>query len=194
METNEVTPVGADKPQRADTRYVAATHQDLAEMVTSGRFRRDLLERLAGNVVRVPPLRERAEDIPEIGMAFVRQHGDAIAEVVDLDRIEEWLSGPLARGHAWRGNVRELQNALRNLMLGLDAALDVGTLPASVAESALGVPRGVVRGTATLREVRDWYVARVMEANAGNVSRAARALGVDRTTLARRSERQSRTG
>jgi len=194
METNQVTPVGADKPHGADARYVAATHQDLGEMVAQGRFRRDLLERLAGNVIHVPPLRERADDIAEIGMGFVTGHGEKIAEVVDLGRIEAWLSGPVARGHSWPGNVRELQNALRNLMLGLDARLDEGSPPSSVSAEELGIPAGVRQGTATLRAVRDWYVRRVMVANAGNVSRAARALGVDRTTLSRRPGRPRPVG
>jgi len=183
METNEVTPVGSDVPHDADVRYVAATHQNLREMVEAGRFRRDLLERLAGNVIPVPPLRERVEDIPEIGLSFVRRHGEATAEVIDLGRIEAWLSGPEARTHAWPGNVRELENALRNLMLGLDVSLQTAGKPQPVLPEA---PGRIGRGAATLKEVTDWYVRRVLDATGGNVSRAARVLGVDRTTLMRR--------
>jgi DNA-binding NtrC family response regulator len=189
METNEVTPVGSDVPHDADVRYVAATHQDLRAMVDAGRFRRDLLERLAGNVIRVPPLRERVDDIPEIGLAFVKRHGEAIAEVLDLGRIEAWLSGPDARAHSWPGNVRELENTLRNLMLGLEVALPEPHEPEPAAPAA---PGRIGRGAATLKEVTDWYVRRVLEATGGNVSRAARVLGVDRTTLMRRRSARTR--
>lgn len=71
METNEVFPLGSDSPETIDVRYIAATHKDLEAMVECKEFRRDLFQRMAGNVIRMPPLRDRPEDMIEIGTAFV---------------------------------------------------------------------------------------------------------------------------
>ena len=73
IETDTVHPVGSDEGQAVDLRYVAATHKDLSGMVEEGTFRPDFFERLAGNVIVVPPLRERPDDVVEIGQAFSRR-------------------------------------------------------------------------------------------------------------------------
>ena len=197
IETNEVIPVGSDVVHRAEVRYVAATHKDLGAMVESRSFRQDLFERLAGNVVRLPPLRERPEDIPAIGEHFVRGYiGAGLTRDDDVDRLQSWLHAPTTRSYAWPGNVRELQNALRNLMLGLEPGLRgrrSATGPASSSETR--IPDRVQRGVASLAEVRGWYVGEVMGRSEGNMSVAARVLGVDRTTVRRyvrgRSDLQS---
>jgi len=120
METNEVFPLGSDISEIVDVRYIAATHKDLETRVDRNEFRRDLFQRMAGNVIRMPPLRDRPEDMIEIGTAFIARYlGDA--SVDHSRRIEAWLHSDGAVGYSWPGNVRELQNALRNMMLGLDA-------------------------------------------------------------------------
>ncbi len=183
IETNEVHPLGSDATHRAEVRYVAATHMDLEAMVEAGRFRRDLFERLAGNVIRVPPLRERGGDVVRIGEAFVERYlGTGLSADDDVDRLKRWLRAEATGAYGWPGNVRELQNAIRNLMLGLPPGLR-GARPSGGA--GVGAPSEIRDGTATLATVRDWYVGHVAGLHDGNMSVTARVLGVDRTTVRR---------
>jgi DNA-binding NtrC family response regulator len=187
MENDLVAPIGSDVEHEANVRYVAATHKPLDVLAEQGSFRRDLYERMAGHVIRLPPLRERPEDVVDIGMAFVeRELGSET--LVDRSTIERWLAGPEAQRHDWFGNVRELENALRDLMLGLDPSIT----PAKPAvREAPTVPERVRKLRASLAETSDWYIARVLEETGGNHSRAARLLGIDRTTLRRRLSRRT---
>jgi DNA-binding NtrC family response regulator len=182
MENDLVAPIGSDVEHEANVRYVAATHKPLDALAAEGSFRRDLYERLAGHIIRIPPLRERPEDILDIGMAIV-EHDLGDDTLVDRRAIERWLTGPVARRHPWLGNVRELQNTLRDLMLGLDTGIAVPSPPSGA--TLAGVPDRIQSSRATLSEVRDWYTARVLAESGGNLARAARILGVDRTTLRR---------
>lgn len=177
METNVVTPVGADAGTEVDVRYVAATHRDLYALVEADRFRRDLLERLAGVVIRIPPLRDRPEDIVDIGRAFVAPFFDG--EVPD--EVETWLARAEARVHTWSGNVRELHNALRNLILGLPT--EHGDIAPEAGDK---LPPRIRDRQATLREVELWYLREVLQRCDGNQAEAARLLGVHRSTVLRR--------
>jgi transcriptional regulator with PAS, ATPase and Fis domain len=182
METNEVYPLGSDSPETVDVRYIAATHKDLEQMVEAREFRRDLFQRLAGNVIRIPPLRERPDDMVEIGVGFVRDYlGEAAGS--QLEHIEAWLHSEPARAYAWPGNVRELQNALRNLMLGLDPGIG-GTGAAETVDVSL--PASVRDCEAPLESITDWYLQRVLEHCDGNFTLAAKVLEVDRSTVRRR--------
>ena len=186
METNEVTPLGSDRSVQADVRYVAATHKDLSEMVAAGRFREDLYHRLAGNVIRLPPLRERVEDIVAVGMAFVRRYVPADKHSVSFSAIERWLEASARGGYPWPGNVRELHNSLRDLMLGLPPRS--AGVPSHRASLHQGVPRDVATGSASLQRCADWYFDHVLACAGGNLSEAARILGVDRSALYRRGK------
>ena len=186
IETNDVYPVGADTPYTVNIRYIAATHKDLERLVERGDFRRDLFERLAGTILRVPPLRERPQDIVEIGRHFAAAYLPE-GESARRAAIESWLRSREARNHSWPGNVRELQNALRNLLLGLDPGLRRGEAEPARAAPRWGAPEPIRQFEATLRQVEDWYRAAVIARESGNLSRAARILGVDRSTLRRRS-------
>ncbi len=179
IETNEVYPLGSDTPHTVDVRYVAATHKELETLVEEGSFRRDLLERLAGNVIRTPALRERPEDIPAIAMAFVADYTTGSA----AEHVHAWLTTDEVRRYAWPGNVRELQNVLRNLLLGLPAR---PAAAAAAAEASATVPAIVIEGRASLRMATDWYLRHVLANVDGNYSRAARILGIDRSTVKRR--------
>jgi two-component system response regulator HydG len=184
IETDEVSPLGSDRTYPASCRYLAATHKDLEAMVEAGQFRRDLHQRLAGSVIRLPPLRERPEDIVTIGHAFVERHLPSGVLPRTRRRIEVWLGSEEARRHRWPGNVRELQNALRNLLLGLEPEAD-GQAPLAAAHAEL-LPGGLRDCTATMDQVVDWYVRRVHDHSGENLARAARILAVDRTTVRRR--------
>jgi DNA-binding NtrC family response regulator len=186
IEENEMYPVGADTPVEVNCRYLAATHKDLERMVERGEFRRDLFERLAGNVIRLPPLREHPGDVIEIGQDFVARcapHAPARA----VAAVERWLASPEPRSYAWPGNTRELQNVLRNLLLGLPPGLKKGA-PAAGEVPATGeaLPPVMRDCAATLEQVEHWYMRRVVGRKDGNLAAAARTLGVDRSTLKRR--------
>lgn len=189
METNEVSPLGADHGVSADCRYVAATHKDLEAMVEDGRFRRDLYQRLAGHVIRLPPLRERREDIPALGAAFVARY--VPHDLVEVwSGVESWLDDAASWSYDWPGNVRELQNALRSVMLGLSPDIRGGA-PVVPLDTRV-VPASFMDGTATMREVGDWYLSRVLEQTENNYAAASRVLEMDRATVRRRAAKLPR--
>ncbi len=185
IETDRVQPLGSDRVQKVDVRFVAATHHDLSVRVREGRFRSDLYQRLAGVTIHLPPLRERPEDVFAIGEAFLKRVLPSSGMEGELSRLCKWLGGPEARRYAWPGNVRELQNVLRNLLLGLPSGLD-GAVPSVGVPAGEGVPERIARGDAPLAEVESWYLTRALARAQGNMTLAARMLGVDRTTVARR--------
>jgi len=187
IELDEVAQLGSDVVTQVDVRFIAATHRDLLAMVAKDHFRRDLYERLAGCIIRMPALRDRPEDIPIIGMTLVRESLPSGMER-DVARIEAWLHSPDALRQHWPGNVRELHNVLRNLMLGLPAGAQPGAaVTAEKAPTATWGPREITEGTASLQTVDDWYMRRVLTACGGNHAQAARQLGIDRSTLKRKS-------
>lgn len=186
IETDQVQPIGSDRPYQVDVRFLAATHRDLAQRVREGSFRADLYQRLAGVVIRIPALRERPEDVAVIGERFVQQALSGVTQV-DPGPVLRWLHSAEARKHSWPGNVRELRNVLRNLLLGLPSGL--GSTPTFVAPSTLHVPERIGSGEASLSEVEGWYMHKTLERFDGNYAAAARVLGIDRTTLKRKLDR-----
>jgi DNA-binding NtrC family response regulator len=189
METNEVNPLGSDRTEPADVRYVAATHQPLLEMITKGSFRRDLYERLAGIVLHLPPLRERPDDITDIGLAFVDRTLGSALSADERGSIQRWLEGPAARAHRWPGNVRELHNALRSVMLGLEPDLGSAEPHEDDGRRLETLPGPIRLNRASLDEATRWYVERVFLQNDRNYSATARNLGIDRATVRRHLER-----
>ncbi len=191
IETNEVYPVGSDSSHKVDVRYIAATHKDLSTMTERREFRRDLFERLAGIVIGISPLRDRPEDIVEIGSAFVRRHLDERVHAERVAIIDKWLRSREARGYRWPGNVRELQNALRSMMLGLPPGLKTASSGASSDSRPDDIPNAVVECTATLEQVEEWYIHRVFAKTGSNYSQSARTLAIDRSTVKRRTSTPS---
>jgi two-component system nitrogen regulation response regulator GlnG len=125
LETGEIQPVGAQRPQKPDVRIVAATDADLRAKIADGSFKAPLLHRLAAYELWVPPLRDRRDDFGRLFTRFLR---DELSQIGEIDRIrsppptgELWLSAAvvarLARC-AWPGNVRQLRNAVRQLVIG----------------------------------------------------------------------------
>ena len=189
METNEIHPLGSDDPQQPNVRYIAATHKDLEAMVKRGEFRRDLYNRVAGITLRIPPLRDRPEDIEEIGNDFMKSYLGDGSRNVDTKAITKWLRSSEARSYQWPGNVRELQNALRNLLLGLPAGLKRRPTVASTG-SHPAMPPAIAGNQASLDSVEKWYVDRVLTNLDHNLTQASQVLGVDRSTLRRRLKKQ----
>jgi transcriptional regulator with PAS, ATPase and Fis domain len=186
LQHKEVRPVGASSTIPVDIRVISATHRNLAEMVSEGRFRSDLFYRL--NVVRIeiPPLRERAEDIPMLVHHFLAKYR---RERGPIEEIEAGALEALSEA-AWPGNVRELENAV-------EAALALAPGPRLRAADLPFVRRGSRTSQhalpANLPLDLDAYeraaVERAIAECGGDVSAAARALGIGRSTLYRKLDR-----
>jgi two-component system response regulator GlrR len=174
LERREIKPVGADAYQSINVRVVAATNRNLAAEVNERRFRSDLYYRVAVVQVRLPPLRERRDDIPGLANHLLGGMGAQSSEIVDDRFLAE-----LAR-HAWPGNVRELRNYLeRCLAMREQLPFDAGAAAASEDGPDLGLPLKIARERWT-RSFERRYVTQMLERHAGNVSAAAREAGVDR--------------
>jgi two-component system response regulator HydG len=191
LQDGEVRPVGSDAVRRVDVRIVAATNQDLAARIAEGRFRQDLLYRLDVVSIRVPPLRERREDLPELVdalLARARQRNPGA-------RARRVAPAALARLAAlpWPGNVRELENAIERLVL-LAPGEEIGVEDLAAFAPALAAgeaPFEVAKERPmTLRELEDAYVAWVVARCGGNKTRAAEVLGIDVSTIHRRLARE----
>jgi DNA-binding NtrC family response regulator len=188
LETGEVRPLGEDRPRSVAVRTIAATHRDLAAEVGAGRFREDLYYRLAVVVLRVPPLRERREDIAPIALACARACG---LEELPPEVIEN------LKTRSFPGNVRELRNvvqsyaALRVLPEGRPSAQPVG-LDAAV-KGAVSLERPYLEQRDALVEMfTRHYLAVLLERAGGNQTVAARLAGLDRTYLGRLLSRYQR--
>jgi len=147
LETGEIQPVGAQSAQRADVRVLAATDADLEQRAQEGTFREPLLHRLAGYSIRLPPLRERRDDIGRLLVHFLREELAATGELEILDRdsprllwMKPSLVARLAR-YDWPGNVRQLRNAVRQLAIGSRGQPQLQSSPGF--ESLLGGGRPV---------------------------------------------------
>ncbi|MDF2764664.1 MAG: ntrC, partial [Rhodospirillales bacterium] len=199
--------VGGRTPIRADVRIVAATHRDLRQLVRQGLFREDLFYRLNVVPIRLPALRERSEDVPELAAHFLAEAAAAglpakSFEAAALDRLKR---------HPWPGNVRELENLIRRLAaLYPQESIGPEVVEAELAEAApsqLTPSRGESLSEAVERHLRGYFAAhrdgvpaaglydRVLReierpllqlslaATRGNQIRAAELLGLNRNTL-----------
>jgi DNA-binding NtrC family response regulator len=183
IEQRELLRVGGVEPVPLDVRFVAATHRDLAREVDVGRFRADLLYRLNGMTIAVPPLRDRREEIVPLAELFASRAAREVgAEGV---RIDGAVRGALEL-HTWPGNVRELAHAMTHAVtLSRGGAIGLEHLPPAVAAAGLAQVRRIgLRG-----EIDDLERERILTALArcaGNQSRAAKLLGMPRRTFLNR--------
>jgi formate hydrogenlyase transcriptional activator len=126
LQEREFEAVGSTRTTRADVRVVAATNQDLKQMVRDREFREDLYYRLNVFPIYLPPLREREADIPELAEHFVQQFADSMGKTIEI--IPEKTMRALIR-HCWPGNIRELQNYIvRGIILSTDGIFEPGPL------------------------------------------------------------------
>ena len=192
IEAREIRRTGENKPRKVDVRLVAATNRRLEREVNHGRFREDLYFRLSVVTVRVPPLRERLDDLSMLIQAFLTQLGaDA-----RLSLFTPAVLADLAR-YDWPGNVRELRNYVeRTLVLEQAAPASQRGASESIVPPAPSTPGGVdlevAFTSAKERVVGDFearYLRALMEWAGGNVSRAARKAGMDRMYLHRLLQR-----
>jgi two-component system nitrogen regulation response regulator NtrX len=190
LETGEFERVGGSEPIRVDVRTLAATHRDLGAEVAAGRFREDLFFRLNVLPIHLPPLRERAEDVPALVAHFLARHRTRTA--LRPPHLTPAALDALAR-HAWPGNVRELANIVERLVI-LHAGSEVGAgeVRGLLAGSAIvAPPTAEVEGSLTERlDAREREMIRDALREAGeNVAEAARRLRTDRANLYRRMRR-----
>jgi len=186
LETGEVRPVGSSRAATVDVRVIAATHRDLERAAREGRFREDLFYRLHVFAIRLPPLRERREDIPLLIAHFLaglaaRGRGAAALTPAAVAALA---------GNDWPGNVRELENTLERLVAeARGGAIDVADLPPALRKRSAPLAEPLFTGLPSLEELEKRYLRHVLAEVKGNRSRAAEVLGIDRRTLYRMAER-----
>jgi DNA-binding NtrC family response regulator len=186
LQQREFSRLGSNRLIPLRARLIFATHQDLSNMVTEGRFRQDLYYRI--NVMRIdaPSLQEHAEDIPTIAMHFLRQYSEQYGKFVD--GIE---SGAMAllQGYSWPGNVRELENVIqRAIIVTKETSIAVEDLPGSVLDEGV-LNRDDCPSTSSFeRQIRDFKLKLAIDAvreHDGNKTLAARTLQISRAYLHR---------
>ncbi len=182
IETGEFEPLGSSRTRRADVRVISATNSDLAEEVAGGRFRQDLLFRLNTVEIRIPSLRDRREDTPLLARQFLRQHAQRYRKT--LTGFESHAMQSLLE-HAWPGNVRELDHAIeRAVLLAQGPQVKAADLALRVTRDAVGRLEDM-----SLEDVECFLIKKAMTRFGGNVSQAAKALGLSRSALYRRLQR-----
>jgi two-component system response regulator AtoC len=182
--------VGATADLRADVRVVAATNRDLPKMVEDGQFRADLYYRLSALVIEVPPLRERAQDIP----LLVRHFATRAARDGDPPEFSDTALAQLCQ-YPWPGNVRELRNVVERVALLSPRGqrienwhLPAVRLPQREVAAGTDVDR-LLQGEPTLDEVERRYLTLLLERHGGNRRRVAEVLGISERTAYRMIER-----
>ena len=182
LETGEFERVGSSRTRRADVRILSATNADLAAEVGAGRFRQDLLFRLNTIELRVPPLRERREDVPVLALHFLEAHTRRYRKAIDA--FEPAALEALA-AHSWPGNVRELDHAVeRAVLMARGERVQTADLGLRIADE---VPARLEE--LSLEDVECVLIKKALARFDGNVSRAADALGLSRSALYRRLQR-----
>ncbi|PYV14302.1 MAG: sigma-54-dependent Fis family transcriptional regulator [Acidobacteria bacterium] len=179
LETGEIERVGASKPRHVSVRVISATNVDPAAEVTAGRFREDLLFRLNTIEIHLPPLRERKMDIPILAMHFLAQYHDRYRRPVS--NFDDAALVALVE-HTWPGNVRELDHTVERAVLLAEGPV--------IRPSNLGL-RASRDGNLRLEEmglddVERFLIQKAMARYSGNISHAAKALGLSRSGLYRR--------
>lgn len=180
VETGEVTRIGEHTPRAVDVRIIAAAGHLLAPLVDEGRFRRDLYHRLNVVGIELPPLRARDGDVALLTDRFLAEAAVRYRRDPPLVTAEARMA---LAAYGWPGNIRELMNLCRRLVLNApDGVIDVADLPSAV----IG-PRAVTASEVRdLRDVTDQAIEDAVARNGGNVQAAARELGISRATIYRR--------
>jgi two-component system NtrC family response regulator len=190
LQSGEVDRVGATSPVRTDVRIVAATNRDLEQMIEDGGFRKDLYYRLAVVPLRVPPLRDRREDIPLLAEHFLRKNAERSGRP-GLRLPPEAFA--LFERFDWPGNVRELENAIERMVaLSREDELSIEALPARIRGHANGRSDSTFRlppGGVELEQVERDLIEQALERHGGNRTQAAKALGLTRNTLLYRMQK-----
>ncbi|MDG3005813.1 sigma-54-dependent transcriptional regulator [Paludisphaera mucosa] len=189
LENGEIVRVGTNEPIRVNVRLVSATNRDLAEAIASGAFRQDLYHRLKVVSVKLPPLRERREDIDLLIDHFLKEytvtHGKKISSITLAAR-------KLLRQYSWPGNVRELKNVVESMVvIDFDGVVDVDDLTEDLQSGATGTVVDAHEGVdsfvgKSLEDIEKHYITETLKLTAGNREEAAKLLGIGERTLYRK--------
>lgn len=181
IQEREVTRVGSTKPIKVDVRILAATNENLEDLVRKGKFREDLFYRLSVVPLHLPPLRERKEDIPYLIEHFIQKYNKRARK--RITRISTEVKKALV-DYDWPGNIRELENTIeRAVVLSKGAEIKIEDLMyhgISATPSLFPTFRGKYH---TLGNIEKEYIRTVLLAEQGNKSKTAKILGIDRKTL-----------
>jgi DNA-binding NtrC family response regulator len=195
VEYGEVQRVGSLESRKADVFAVAATNRDLRDWATHGRFRSDLYFRLSTIELRIPPLRERREDIPYLTASFIREFASRLNRPIKgiTSQAERLL-----QQSSWPGNVRELRNVIERACILTDGrivaeremSVAMSTVPASAPSSGPADDRSIPESESRLMSTAQReQISRVLKQNGGNKAAAAKQLGMSRRSLYRWIER-----
>ena len=184
LQEGEFKPVGSNEVKRVDLRIIAATHRNLEEMIRTGRFRDDLYYRLKVIEIRLPPLRERLVDLPDLVNHFVALYAQANRKTishVSPEAMERLIAYP------WPGNVRELENAI-------ERAVAMSSSRVLFPEDFVGIMESEAREEeeakgSSLEAMEKDHILRVLKDTQYNKSKASAVLGIDRATLYRKAQR-----
>jgi len=187
LQQREIIRVGSTRAIAVDVRILAATNRDPEDCVKSGTLREDLYYRLNVVTILVPPLRERLDDIPLLAEHFLVKYSQKFHQPLKTITL---AALDVLRGYAWPGNVRELENVVeRTVTLSPSAVVDAADLPTLAVAPAAAAASGAMPLGEAKRRVREGFerdaILRALRATGGNVTQAARALGIARTALQR---------
>ncbi len=187
VQEQQITRVGGVRPIDIDVRFVVATNRNLERMVAEGSFRHDLYHRLNVVRIRVPPLRERREDIPALLQHYIDElAGRYHRDVTGFDAA----SMKTLCAYDWPGNVRELRNLVeRHVALADGPLMRLDEIPSAVGEA--GADDGIDSGMPTIEELERRYILKVLAHHGGNRERTARTLGINKSTLWRKLQQYS---
>ncbi|MEP2773555.1 MAG: sigma-54 dependent transcriptional regulator [Fulvivirga sp.] len=182
IQSKMVTPVGSDEAHATDCRIIAATNENINHLVADKRFREDLLYRINTVEITVPPLRERVSDIPLLAAHYLKKYNQKYRKELTISERAE----SLLKEHLWPGNVRELQHAIeRAVIMAEDSELQPSDF---LLKSGGNTPKSKSE-TLKLEEVEKETIEEAIKRSAGNLSQAAKELGLGRTTLYRKMDK-----
>jgi len=198
LQEKEILRLGGHRPVKVDVRIIAATHRDLVQMVREKRFRADLFYRLHVISIAIPPLRDRRDDIPLLLDYFVRRFADKYNR--PIPKIDPELKAFLVHRYDWPGNVRELENAVEHAVLFCTGGrIDSAHFPQAIGNAYLSDTQGQTCTVLTVDSKNEFTctsdgsasgererLLQMLTDTGGNLSEAARRLGIARTTLYRR--------
>ncbi len=182
LNTGEFERVGSSKTKTVEVRVFSATNADLRNEVSAGRFREDLLYRLNTIEIRIPALRERREDIPQLAAHFLEKYAARYRKAISGFHPDAMAA---VLGYAWPGNIRELDHTVERAVLLADSnQIRVGDLGLST-----GGEGSAHLDQMTLEDVERVLIQKALARTGNNVSEAAKALGLSRSAMYRRLER-----
>jgi transcriptional regulator with GAF, ATPase, and Fis domain len=185
LQEGTIRPVGATAEKQVDVRIICATNRDLAAEVEKGRFRQDLYYRLMVFPIKLPPLRDRREDIPALGAHFLKRYAEEYR--MELPGFTQDALDALA-SYNWPGNIRELENEIQRLVIQAETGhwIEVTDLSPRLRKIEGTITR-IAPQKGTLKEMMDqverWLIAEALRDHGGNKTKTAAALGITREGL-----------